>query len=170
MDAGQTTIEKMPLDLSDVAVETVERLTPLANRNGVMLEAGNLPETPISGDRQYLLQMLSNLVENAIKYTTGDKRLVRMETGTADGSVWVRVSDTGPGIAPEHLPHLFDRFYRVDKARTRDAGTESDTRSPSGSGLGLSIVQWIAQVHGGEVRVESTLGAGTTFEVRFKAV
>jgi two-component system phosphate regulon sensor histidine kinase PhoR len=113
--------------------------------------------------------MLSNLVENAIKYTTGDKRLVRVETGTADGSAWVRVSDTGPGIAPEHLPHLFDRFYRVDKARTRDGGTESDPRSPSGSGLGLSIVQWIAQVHGGEVSVESTLGAGTTFDVRFTA-
>ncbi|MCX6033607.1 MAG: ATP-binding protein, partial [Chloroflexi bacterium] len=169
MDAGQTTIEKTPLDLSDVAVETVERLTPLANRNGVTLEAGNLPETRILGDRQYLLQMLSNLVENAIKYTTGDKKRVCVETGTADGCAWVRVSDTGPGIAPEHLPHLFDRFYRVDKSRTRDAGTESDPRSPTGSGLGLSIVQWIAQVHGGEVRVESTLGVGTTFEVRLKA-
>jgi len=152
-----------------VAVETVERLTPLANRNGVTLEAGNLPETRILGDRQYLLQMLSNLVENAIKYTTGDKKRVCVETGTADGCAWVRVSDTGPGIAPEHLPHLFDRFYRVDKARTRDAGMESDPRWPTGSGLGLSIVQWIAQVHGGEVRVESTLGVGTTFEVRLKA-
>jgi heavy metal sensor kinase len=170
MDAGQTTIEKTRLDLSDVVVETMERLTPLATRNGVTLEAGNLPETYFLGDRQYLLQMLSNLVENAIKYTTGDKRLVRVETGTAIGSVWVRVSDTGPGIAPEHLPHLFDRFYRVDKARTRDAQAESDPRSPSGSGLGLSIVQWIAQVHGGQVQVESTLGTGTTFEVRFKAV
>ena len=120
MDAGQTTIEKTPLDLSDVAVETIERLTPLATRNGVTLEAGNLPETRMLGDRQYLLQMLSNLVENAIKYTTGDKKQVRVETGTADGTAWVRVSDTGPGIAPEHLPHLFDRFYRVDKARTRD--------------------------------------------------
>ncbi len=170
MDAGQMTIERTALDLSDVAVETVERLTPLATRNGVTLEAGSLPETRILGDRQYLLQMLSNLVENAIKYTTGDKKRVCVETGTADGTAWVRVSDTGPGIAPEHLPHLFDRFYRVDKARTRDAGTEPDPRSPSGSGLGLSIVQWIAQVHGGKVRVESTLGAGTTFEVRFKAV
>jgi heavy metal sensor kinase len=170
MDAGQTTIEKTPLDLSDAAVETLERLTPLATRNGVTLEAGSLPETRILGDRQYLLQMLSNLVENAIKYTTGDKRRVCVETGTADGTAWVRVSDTGPGIAPEHLPHLFDRFYRVDKARTRDDGMESDPRAPSGSGLGLSIVQWIAQVHGGEVRVESTLGAGTTFEIRFKAI
>ena len=170
MDAGQSTIEKTPLDLSDVAVETVERLTPLATRNGVTLEAGNLPETRIHGDRQYLLQMLSNLVENAIKYTTGDKKRVCVETGTAGGSAWVRVSDTGPGIAPEHLPHLFDRFYRVDKARTRDAEAESDPRPPSGSGLGLSIVQWIAHVHGGEIRVESTLGSGTTFEVQFKAV
>jgi heavy metal sensor kinase len=170
MDAGQTAIEKTQLDLSDVAVETVERLTPLATRNGVMLEAGNLPETRILGDRQYLLQMLSNLVENAIKYTTGDRKRVCVETGIADGSAWVRVSDTGPGIAPEHLPHLFDRFYRVDRARTRDTGTESDITSPSGSGLGLSIVQWIAQVHGGVVRVESTPGVGTTFEVRFKEV
>ena len=169
MDAGQSTIEKTALDLSDVAVETVERLTPLASRNGVTLEAGNLPETRIFGDRQYLLQMLSNLVENAIKYTTGEKKRVSIVTGTADGSAWVRVSDTGPGIAPEHLPHLFDRFYRVDKARTRDTETESDPRPPSGSGLGLSIVQWIAHVHGGEIRVESTLGTGTTFEVRFKA-
>ncbi len=170
MDAGQTTIEKTPLDLSDVAVETVERLTALATRNGVTLEAGNLPETHILGDRQYLLQMLSNLVENAIKYTTGDVKRVCVETGKADGSAWVRVSDTGPGIAPEHIPHLFDRFYRVDKARTRAGEAESDPEAPSGSGLGLSIVQWIAKVHGGEVRVESAPGVGTTFEVRFKAV
>jgi signal transduction histidine kinase len=114
--------------------------------------------------------MLSNLVENAIKYMTNGKRQVHVETGAADGTAWVRVSDTGPGIAPEHLPHLFDRFYRVDKARTRDNGTTSEPSSPSGSGLGLSIVQWIAREHGGEVRVESTLGSGTTFEVWFKAI
>jgi two-component system OmpR family sensor kinase len=167
MDAGQTTIEKTSLDLSDVAVETIERLTPLATRNGVTLEAGALPETLIPGDRQYLLQMLSNLVENAIKYTNGDTRRVCVETGTTEGSAWVRVSDTGPGIAPEHLPHLFDRFYRVDKARSRDDGTDSDPKAPGGSGLGLSIVQWIAKVHGGQVHVESTPGKGTTFEVRF---
>ncbi len=121
MDAGQSVIEKTRLDLSDVAVETLERLTPLATRNGVTLEAGDLPETPMTGDRQYLLQMLSNLVENAIKYTTGVTRRVRVETGKSGANAWVRVSDTGPGIAAEHLPHLFDRFYRVDKARTREA-------------------------------------------------
>jgi signal transduction histidine kinase len=150
-----------------VVVDTLERLTPLATRNEVSLEAGNLPETRIPGDRQYLLQMVSNLVENAIKYTTGDKKLVRVETGASDGCAWVRVSDNGAGIAAEHIPHLFDRFYRVDKARTREPGTDGDGNSPSGSGLGLSIVQWIAQVHNGKVLVDSQPGTGTTFEVRF---
>ncbi len=168
MDAGQTSLQKSPVDLSDVAVETVERLTPLSARNGVRLETGDLPEVRILGDRQYLIQMLSNLVENGIKYADGAEKCVRVETGRADGSAWVRVSDSGPGILPEHLPHLFDRFYRVDKARTRN--DEEPSEPPAGSGLGLSIVQWIAGVHGGEVHVDSTVGVGTTFEARFKAI
>ena len=174
MDAGQTAIEKTPVDLSDVVVETVERLTPLAARKEVRLETGDLPEVHILGDRQYLIQMVSNLVENGIKYTDGQEKCVHIETGTTDGTAWVRVSDTGPGIAAEHLPHLFDRFYRIDKSRTRPSDGDGDgdgqAEAPGGSGLGLSIVQWIAQVHGGEVRVESTVGVGTTFEARFKAV
>jgi signal transduction histidine kinase len=170
MDAGQTVIEKAPLDLSDVAVETMERLIPLATRNGVMLEAGELPEVHILGDRQYMIQMISNLVENGIKYTTGNDKRVHIETGTTNGAAWVRVSDTGPGIAPEHLPHLFDRFYRIDKSRTRTTEEEVDSNSPSGSGLWLSIVQWIAHTHDGEIHVESIVGVGTTFEARFKAI
>ena len=170
MDAGQTTIEKTPVDLSDVAVETMERLTPLSTRNGVRLEIGDVPEVQILGDRQYLLQMISNLVENGIKYTTGNDKRVRIETGMEDGTAWVRVSDTGPGIAPEHLPHLFDRFYRIDKSRNRTSEEDSDLKAPNGSGLGLSIVKWIAHTHGGEVFVESTVGVGTTFEARFKAI
>ena len=170
MDAGQTMMEKAPVDLSDVAVETVERLTPLSTRNGVRLETGDLPEVHILGDRQYLIQMISNLVENGIKYTRGNDKRVRIETGKTDGDAWVRVSDTGPGIAPEHIPHLFDRFYRVDKSRTRTSEEAGDLKATNGSGLGLSIVQWIAHTHEGEVRVESTVGVGTTFEARFKAI
>ena len=170
MDAGQTVVEKAPVDLSDVAIEMVERLAPLAARSSVTLETGDLPEVRILGDRQYLIQMVSNLVENGIKYTTGDNRRVRVETGTADGEAWLRVSDTGPGIAPEYLPHIFDRFYRVDKARTRQPEDENEPASPNGSGLGLAIVQWIARSNGGEIHVESTLGVGTTFEARFKAI
>jgi heavy metal sensor kinase len=170
MDSGQTAMEKAPVDLSDVAVETVERLTPLSDRSGVSLETGELPEVHILGDRQYLVQMLSNLVENGIKYTTGENKRVRVETGRADGTAWVRVADSGPGIAPEHLPHLFDRFYRIDQARTRNADEANTSKTPTGSGLGLSIVQWIARVHGGEIQVQSTPGVGTTFEARFRAV
>ncbi|MGB8212024.1 MAG: ATP-binding protein [Anaerolineales bacterium] len=170
MDAGQAAIQHLPVDLSDVAVETLERLTPLAARSGVRLEAGDLPETRILGDRQHLVQMVSNLVDNGIKYTAGEDKKVSIETGTTGETAWVRVSDNGPGIAPEHLPHLFDRFYRIDQSRTRTGDGTTGLQSPAGSGLGLSIVQWIARSHGGEIKVESQVGAGTTFEVRFKAV
>ena len=168
MDNGQVPLEKSPLDLSDVAVDAIDRLTPLAARNHVQLDTGDLPETRILGDRQSLLQMISNLIENAIKYTDGNDKRVCIETGITGGSAWVRISDNGPGIAPEHLPHLFDRFYRADKARAR--AMDEDSESPTGSGLGLSIIQWIAQAHGGEVHVESTPGNGSSFEVRFEAL
>ena len=164
MDAGQSAMEKTKLDLSDIALDAVERLEQLAERKNVHLETGELPEVNVYGDRRYLLQMMSNLVENGIKYTSGDDKRVRVETGLEGDRAWVRVSDKGAGIPPEHLPHLFNRFYRVDKARTRD---EEDNQS--GTGLGLSIVDWIVRAHDGEIRVESTLGVGTTFEVRFKA-
>jgi signal transduction histidine kinase len=120
------------------------------------------------GDYQTLQQMVSNLIENGIKYTEGKHKKVSIETGITDDIAWVRVSDNGPGIDPEHLPHLFDRFYRVDKARARAMDDESET--PAGSGLGLSIIQWIAQAHGGEVQVESTPGNGSSFEIRFEAL
>jgi heavy metal sensor kinase len=161
LESGQSAIQKEPLDLSDIALEAVERLSVLAERYQVKIETGELPETELHGDRQLLLQMVSNLIENGIKYTVGDDRRVKVETGAGVDTIWLRVSDNGPGIPSEHLPHLFDRFYRVDKARTQDAD------SSSGSGLGLSIVQSIAQIHGGQVHAESNGGSGTTFEVRF---
>jgi len=165
MDSGQQLIKKESLDLSEVALDAVERLISLAERNGVQLETGALPEAPLLGDRQLLLQLVSNLVENGIKYAGGAAPRVRVETTAEGDDVWLKVTDNGPGISPEHLPHLFDRFYRVDKARTRG----EDEIGPSGSGLGLSIVQSIAQLHGGEVRVESAPDQGTAFEVRFPA-
>jgi two-component system OmpR family sensor kinase len=131
----------------------------------VQLETGDLPEVKIFGDRQYLLQMMSNLLENGIKYTVGEEKRVRVETGLDGKIAWLRVIDNGAGILPEHLPHLFNRFYRVDKARSRE---EADQQG--GTGLGLSIVDWIVKAHDGEVRVESIPGSGMTFEVRFKRV
>jgi two-component system OmpR family sensor kinase len=162
MDAGQTTLEQNLLDLSDLALEAVERLSSLAERSHVRMETGDLPEVMILGDRQALLQMISNLLENGIKYASGENSTIHVETGSTDDKAWLRVADNGPGIPPEHIPHLFERFYRVDKARSR-----MDQQSPSGSGLGLSIVQWVATAHNGTVNVTSVLGEGTTFDVTF---
>ena len=130
MDAGQAVLESLPVDLSDVVVETMERLAPLAARNAVQLEAGDLPEARMLGDRQHLVQMVSNLVDNGIKYAAGDGKKIFIETGTNGETVWVRVSDNGPGIAAEHLPHLFDRFYRIDQSRTRTQPGPASPDSP----------------------------------------
>jgi len=176
MDAGQVILHNESLDLSDVALEVVERLAPLATNEQVRLSAGDLPELAIMGDRQYLVQMLSNLVENAIKYAKGEDSRVRVETGSRESEsgmlAWARVSDNGPGILPDHLPHLFDRFYQVDKSRTRQYGEHEaeGERGPSGIGLGLSIAQWIAQAHGGEIHVQSETGKGSAFEVSLPMV
>ena len=86
--------------------------------------------------------------------------------GDAGNQAWVRVSDNGPGIAPEHIPHLFDRFYQVDPSRSRsETGEGSQELASSGTGLGLSIALWIAQAHHGYITVQSELGKGSTFEV-----
>jgi len=178
MDAGQAVLNLEVQDLSDLTLEVVERLMPLAQRHNVDLSMGELPELKVQGDRQYLVQMINNLVENAIKYTAGEEKWVHVETGLdKNGKVpmaVVRVKDNGPGIAGEHLPHLFDRFYQVDQARTRNsqAAEEHDPADSesSGSGLGLSIVKWIVEAHAGEVSVQSEVGVGTSFEVRIPLI
>lgn len=116
--------------------------------------------------------MLTNLIENGIKYTSCIGKRVFVELA-CERQRWgiVRVQDDGPSISEEHLPSLFERFYRVDKARSRrqkrpaQAG-EPGHEEPGGSGLGLSIMQWIVLAHGGQIRVESKIGAGSLFEVR----
>ena len=180
MDAGQTILRTAPMDLSDVAIDVVERLSPLAKQKRVELIAGDLPEVMIHGDRQFLNQMLTNLVENAIKYSAPSahgRARVLVETGVETGNAgaedaWVRVEDNGPGIPAALIPKLFDRFYRVDEARghAEDSGLdEPDKPRPGGSGLGLSIVQWIARAHGGVVNITSQFGHGAAFEVRLPA-
>ncbi len=169
LDERREALHKEPLDLSDLALDVIERLEPLAVRQHIQLVAGELPEVVIHGDRQSLMQMLTNLVENAIKYTAQNepdkKRQVTVETGTHPTRTlgWVRVTDSGPGIPSEHLAHLFDRFYRADKSRARS----DDESTPAGSGLGLAIVDGIAQLHDGKIEVRSKLGEGSTFEIVF---
>jgi signal transduction histidine kinase len=169
-DTGQLVLQREVVDVSDIALACVERLLSLAHQSHITLSTGTLPELLVCGDPQYLSRMFMNLMENAIKYTSGIGSRVHVELA-CEQERWavVRVQDDGPGIAEEHLPWLFERFYRVDKARARKVEQTSvapGKQDPGGTGLGLAIVQWIGQAHGGEVRVESKLGSGSVFQVR----
>lgn len=167
-DASTTTLRLVALDLSEVALEAVERLATLAHERAIRLVVGSLPELSVVGDRGLLMQALTNLVNNAIIHSSGIGTSVEVETRVErrDGRTWAvaSVSDDGPGIAADHLPRLFDRFYRVEAARTVAESTTAVEMEIGGSGLGLAIVQWVANAHGGEARVRSVGGDGATFE------
>ena len=112
------------------------------------------------GDEVRLIQVIMNLLDNAVTYTnTGGT--VKLEVKVQNNKACMAVSDTGIGIAKDHLDHIFERFYRVDPARSRAAGS---------TGLGLAIVDWIVRAHGGSITVESELGKGTTFTVTLPIV
>ena len=129
----------------------------VAGRHGggfqVALESAGAPDTPIMADPDAMNQVFGNLIENALKYGKSGKR-IRVGAQQLESEVEFVVQDFGPGIAFEHLERIFERFYRVDKARSREAG---------GTGLGLAIVKHIVQAHGGRIWAESELGAGTAF-------
>ncbi len=110
----------------------------------------------VNGDAGALERVCLNLVENALRYSPAGESVV-LRAAIDGGEAVMEVSDTGPGIGSEHLPHLFERFYRVDKARSREHG---------GAGLGLAIVEALVKAHGGSVGVTSAVGRGTTFTVR----
>jgi two-component system phosphate regulon sensor histidine kinase PhoR len=112
---------------------------------------------PIVGNPEYLERAVSNLVENAIKYTK-ENGLIRLIVRGENGHAVVEVTDNGIGISSEDLPRIFERFYRAERSRSRDMG---------GTGLGLSIVKHIMQAHGGTVEVLSTPGKGSTFRLKF---
>jgi signal transduction histidine kinase len=120
-----------------------------------------MPPEPVilAADRSRIRQLILNLVENAVKYTPRGGR-VSVELGASDGQVVLTIADTGIGIAAGDLPHIFDRFWRADQARTR-------TSERPGVGLGLAISKWIAEAHGGTIDVQSRPGRGTTFTVGF---
>ena len=149
------TLKPEPLDLCELAQSTLRRLEPMAEQRGQQLTA-DLPESlPLTADGAKLEQVLYNLVENAVKYTPEGGHIHVTVSRTGKQAVFA-VTDDGPGIPAEDQPHIFDRFYRVDKARSRETG---------GTGLGLSIVKQIVALHHGTVTVESQEGAGSTFRV-----
>ncbi len=155
-DAGEIPLAREPISLGDAVAGAVEQLEPLAEQRGISLTVEPGPETTIEVDESLLLQLLLNLLDNAIKYTPAGGT-VRANWALEGESAFVTVSDTGIGIEPEHVPHVFERFYRVDKARSRSEG---------GTGLGLAISRWIVDAHGGEITVASTPGHGTSVTVR----
>lgn len=148
-----------PLALEPLVQELVKELSPLAEDRKIQLIVDAQPVPRVQGDAGRLTQLLINLLDNALAYTPPEGRItIRLEP--IPGQVALQVEDTGCGIAPEHLPHLFERFYRADPARARESG---------GTGLGLAIVKEIAEAHGGRVTVESTPGQGTRFTVTLPA-
>jgi signal transduction histidine kinase len=172
-------LEREPVDVAELATEVVERARPRAGDRQMSLSVEG--QATVLGDRDRLKQMIANLIENAVRYTPRSGRVdvsitVRSgdagvqhsgragrssharDAGASTDMVLLTVADTGIGISPTDLPHLFERFYRADKARSRAHG---------GSGLGLSIAQYIAQAHGGTIQACSDgIGRGSTFVVR----
>jgi heavy metal sensor kinase len=160
-DAGQVELGRVPIDLTALVAEVGEMYQPLAEERDITLTCHCPAALGVAGDPARLRQLLMNLIDNAIKFTEpGGCVTIRAEGVGAAGESQVRlvIADTGAGIAPEHLPHIFDRFYQADPAR-----------SAGGTGLGLSICQWIAEVHGGSIHAASTPGRGSTFTVLLPA-
>jgi len=156
LDAGDVQMEKVPLDLGQLASSTVEQMLLLAEEKSITVRCDAQPGVDVEGDPSRLKQIVVNLLDNAIRYT-GEGGSISVSAARQNGWATLTVADNGAGIPPDALPHVFERFYRADKARSRYSG---------GSGLGLSIVNAICTAHRGEVEIASTEGVGTTVTIR----
>lgn len=160
-DNHQDPLQVKPIDMSKLLATQVSALQSKAANKKISLGL-DIPDTlPMTADPDKLARLFINLIDNAIKYShQGDT--VNVSATQQNGQVRVAVTDTGPGIPAEHLEHLFERFYRVDKARSRQ---DNSANGSSGAGLGLSIAQWLAEIHNGRIEVTSQMQKGTTFTV-----
>ena len=157
-DAGSVPLTPEPVDLAALAREVAHHLGVLAEEKHQALAVEATQPVSVWVDRLVLRQALINVVDNAIKYST-DKATIRVVVSEHQQDATLAVIDTGPGIAPQHRAHVFDRFYRVDTARAREGG------GTGGTGLGLSIARWAVEVHGGRIELESEEGQGSTFRM-----
>jgi two-component system phosphate regulon sensor histidine kinase PhoR len=146
-------IAPQPIRASALVEDAIESLAGMVVDSGISLQSGGAPNDIVLADPDAMTQVFGNLIENAMKYGKAGGR-VSVSALILDSEVEFVVQDFGPGIAYEHLSRIFERFYRVDKARSRDSG---------GTGLGLAIVKHIVQAHGGRIWAESELGAGAAF-------
>lgn len=157
IESGERKPSKAPVALKELTDDIVRSLAPLAKKKNIRLSAVvEDVSLNVMADREQLRQILVNLIENAIKFNK-ENGSVTVSAGSNNKEAILQVRDTGMGIPPEDIPRIFERFYRVDKARSREMG---------GTGLGLSIVKHIIEAHGGAVSVESVLGQGSTFTIR----
>ena len=154
-DSGELQLECRPVDLSRIVGDCVGLVRSLAEKRRIAIEL-DLESAGLVADSDRISQVVMNLLTNAIRYNHDDGR-VSVTTRSSKGEVILNISDTGIGIGPEHLPHIFERFYRVDKARSRKDG---------GIGLGLAICRSIVEAHGGQITVTSVAEGGSQFEVR----
>jgi two-component system sensor histidine kinase SenX3 len=148
----------VPVDVRSVLMSVLARMRRVARKKNITLQwkrFGRAAQYTVYGDETQLTSMFTNLVDNAVKYTSPGGR-VEVTGGSEGSEIVIWVSDTGMGIPEGKLPRIFERFYRVDKGRSKESG---------GTGLGLSIVKHVAENHGGRVTVESALGEGSTFAV-----
>jgi heavy metal sensor kinase len=157
LDAGEAVMDRTRFDLSETTRTTLEHMRLLAEEKNIAVSLHAIDKVEIDGDRSRVKQVLVNLLDNAIKYTPKSGS-VEVAVFAKEKTAVLEVRDSGIGIPSEALPHVFDRFYRSDKARSRQFG---------GAGLGLSIVKSICTAHGGQVTVQSHDGNGTTFRVEF---
>jgi len=155
LDAGQERLQRVPFDLAKTVKECVELVTPLAEARGLRIHCA-APALPCVGDPERMGQVVTNLLGNAIEYSQASGE-VRISGARESGTVKLSVSNSGPGIAAEDLPRIFERFYRVDKARSGSGGH---------TGLGLAISKAIVEAHGGSLEAASRPGEGATFTVR----
>jgi two-component system phosphate regulon sensor histidine kinase PhoR len=153
VESGDYKVRPRPVAASVLVRDAIDSLTGMVLDSDVTLTASHLTSAAVLADEDALTQVFGNLIENAMKYGKGGKSVL-VGARELDGFVEFSVQDFGPGIAYEHLHRIFERFYRVDKARSRESG---------GTGLGLAIAKHIVLAHGGDIRVESELGSGSTF-------
>ena len=152
IESGHAELDIKPVNLNNLVETVINQLEPQAKRQGLNIEkelAADLPTLPADSER--VRQVIVNLVHNAIKFTDTGGRIT-VKTEIEGRSVNVAISDTGIGIIAEDLPHVFERFYKVDKARTGQ-----------GTGMGLAIAKHIVEAHGGRIWVQSKIGRGSTF-------
>lgn len=159
IESGQLQLNRSPVDLAEVGQVVRQNLLPRAQANQIHLTIETQPAPPVWGDYDRLMQVVSNLVENGLNHTPEGGRVHVAVRPYNDQTVELTVHDTGKGMSPEQLTRIFERFYQVDKSRTREGGRV-------GSGLGLSIVQELVLRHNGRIQAQSEVGKGSRFTVR----